>query len=224
MKTYQALKQLANLTTTLVSQPGATNLESSHAAVNSRGISLDLGESLSQSDHTAGLIIKGGINMTNRMTVTIEEAFQSVQGHYAWIGYEVCPVCQCETLSVIDEDPGSIEEAIGVFYVCEHPTCRAIAGSVVICGTDIDELLRKDTYTLSEMGNGKVECDSVEVCLASILGRRYAVEYMKEREEQEIDFSLFDHYEDDHDEVDLEQEKWNNYWSDYNQCGIRVSY
>lgn len=29
---------------------------------------------------------------------------------------------------------------------------------------------------------------------------------------------------DDVEQDDLESEKWNNYWSDYNQCGIRISY
>ena len=36
-------------------------------------------------------------------------------------------------------------------------------------------------------------------------------------------FGLYDESEDvDHE--DLENEKWNNYWGDYNQCGIRINY
>ena len=27
---------------------------------------------------------------------------------------------------------------------------------------------------------------------------------------------------DEAEQVDLESEKWNNYWNDYNQCGIRI--
>lgn len=29
---------------------------------------------------------------------------------------------------------------------------------------------------------------------------------------------------DDIDQTDLDKEKWDNYWNDYNQCGIRVDY
>ena len=36
-------------------------------------------------------------------------------------------------------------------------------------------------------------------------------------------FGLYDESEDV-DQEDLENEKWNNYWSDYNQCGVRIDY
>ena len=26
----------------------------------------------------------------------------------------------------------------------------------------------------------------------------------------------------DYDETDLDKEKWDNYWNDYNQCGVRI--
>lgn len=28
----------------------------------------------------------------------------------------------------------------------------------------------------------------------------------------------------DYDETDLDKEKWDNYWNDYNQCGVRIDY
>lgn len=36
-------------------------------------------------------------------------------------------------------------------------------------------------------------------------------------------FGLYNDAEDV-DQDDLESEKWSNYWGDYNQCGIRISY
>lgn len=36
-------------------------------------------------------------------------------------------------------------------------------------------------------------------------------------------FGLYDESLD-FDQTDLDKEKWDNYWSDYNQCGVRVDY
>ena len=30
--------------------------------------------------------------------------------------------------------------------------------------------------------------------------------------------------EEYYDETDLDKEKWDNYWNDYNQCGVRIDY
>ena len=30
--------------------------------------------------------------------------------------------------------------------------------------------------------------------------------------------------EEYYDETDLDKEKWDNYWNDYNQCGVRLDY
>lgn len=229
MNIHSIMKQFANLTTTLLSQPGATNLELSHSAVNSRGVSLHLGEDLSQFDHTVNLMTKGENTMTNRMTFTIEEEFTAVHG-WAWIGYERCPVCLTEVLSIVDNDPGSVEAAVGVHHVCEHPICRELAGAaMLICGSETEELLSKDTYTLSELSLSTtfVQCDGADIRVASILGRRYAVEYVQDKEKEQ-DFYIDNRWDDEPDyddgHVDLETEKWNNYWGDYNQCGIRVGY
>lgn len=29
---------------------------------------------------------------------------------------------------------------------------------------------------------------------------------------------------DDFDQTDLDKEKWDNYWGDFNQCGVRIDY
>lgn len=160
---------------------------------------------------------------TARMTFSIEEAFaeQHQQHYYPWIVFENCPVCEGEMMYVYDEDPGSVEAAIGVHHICDHPTCQEIAGGeAIICGTDIEELLRMSTEDLQEM-HSIVHCDGVQVDISGILERRQAVDMERE---QVIDPMMFDRYDDAHDDVDLDTEKWNNYWSDYNQCGVHVSW
>lgn len=47
--------------------------------------------------------------------------------------------------------------------------------------------------------------------------------YPEDRTDVEKKYGLYVESDDD-EYVDLEKEKWDNYWSDYNQCGIRVGY
>ena len=224
---YTALTTVATpVNGSLRSNPGE-GLDDLSSAVTGRGVIWNEGGSFPQVEQST-YTNQGGTHMENtRMSYTIEEAFTGVYG-MSWIDYETCPVCLTEVLSIVDNDPGSVEAAVGVHHVCDHPKCLEIAGTnTIICGEDIEELLRKDNYDLAVMGDIVVDCNGFKVNIGDILDRRYEVEFEKDMEEDEQDFYEEDHswmMHEDEQEVDLETEKWNNYWSDYNQCGIRVSY
>lgn len=170
--------------------------------------------------------------MTNTMTFTIEEHVQSnYGGHYMTIGIIQCAVCTVPFPAICDGDPGSVEAAVGVRYVCEHPECREIAGAaVLICGMDIEELLEKDSsdiLALARENNGVLECDGEDVNLDAIINRRMVVsDYLQELGWLQEWGGAWDTdpYAQEEDDWDSDNEKWANYWGDYNQCGVHVSY
>ena len=47
--------------------------------------------------------------------------------------------------------------------------------------------------------------------------------YPEDYVDMEKKYGLYEE-SDEAEQVDLENEKWNNYWGDYNQCGIRIDY
>lgn len=165
--------------------------------------------------------------VSTRMTYTIGEHIEETYGYYVRISHETCPVCKDEYLTFLNDDPGSVEAAVGITYPCDHPTCREVSSGAIFCGSDIDNLLRLSSEELQDLveekGTDLIECDYKEISIMEILLRRD-----EEKEPQVYD----DNYEawlmemeggHEHREVDLETEKWDNYWSDYNQCGIHIS-
>lgn len=169
--------------------------------------------------------------VSTKMSFTIEEHIESKYGNYMTIGIKQCAVCTVPFPDICDEDPGSVEAAVGVTFVCEHPECREIAGgAVLICGTDIQELLEKDhndIFALAEQNNGVLECDGFDVDLYAIVDRRVTVgDYLQELGWMQEWGGAWDTcpYARDEDDWDSDNEKWSNYWGDYNQCGVHVSY
>lgn len=165
-----------------------------------------------------------------RMCYTIEEQIEYEYGNYMGIGMIECAVCEILFPEICNADPGSTEAAIGVSHVCSHPECLAIAGGpVLIAGTDIHELLATDTEQLQDMLTMVAEaicCDGEDIYIEAILNRRHEawVEYYQGREEYIFDEEDYSHYDEYDQEKDLSNEHWDNYWGDYNQCGIHVSY
>lgn len=47
--------------------------------------------------------------------------------------------------------------------------------------------------------------------------------YVEDEEDVAKKFGLYEESED-FDQTDLDKEKWDNYYGDYNQCGLRISY
>lgn len=167
-----------------------------------------------------------------RMKFTIADHIESEYGYYSTIGMHQCAVCTVPFPAICDEDPGSTEAAIGVRFICSHPECNEIAGGgMIICGTDLQELLEIQSSKflhLADELDGIMECDGMEVDLWAIADRRSVVaNYLQELGYMQEwgnawDMDPYGRSEDDH--WDSDTEKWNNYWSDYNQCGIHVSY
>ena len=164
-------------------------------------------------------------NQTTRMHYSIGEHIEEMYGYYTRLSHETCPVCKDEYLTFLDDDPGSVEAAVGILRPCDHPTCIEITSGAVFCGSDLDKLLRLTDRELNDLtqenGTDIIECDHQEINIMDILYRRD--EAAGELYTMVNDWGWDMGVEEEDEHVDLEKEKWDNYWGDYNQCGIHIS-
>lgn len=184
-------------------------------------------------------------NTTTRMTYTIGEEIEARHGYWSALTVQVCPACVEPFPAISNVDPGSVEEAIGAVLVCDK-CCKEHGGYVFTEQKgyvfmsfydrypevrdferllwELDNMEEKFTSTpLAELDYEFI-ADLVELrqCVEDF--RFSIVELLKYEYNDNDAMGMMGVEEDEYDHTDLEKEKWDNYWSDYNQCGIHVSY
>lgn len=132
--------------------------------------------------------------VSTRMTFTVEELLE--EKDYTYLTVSTCGGCRHEFPEFVPCDPGAEYHA---FLVPTCPICiKALGGPLF--DYDLDQDQRHLIYLAHEgnMGEGFFEDEDAYN------------EFLDGPEEQ--------------DDWNSDDEKWANYWGDYNQCGVHVSY
>ncbi len=180
----------------------------------------------------------------NQMTYTIAEHIEMTHSYWYRLMVEVCPICTNAFPTIADTDPGSVVEAIGALEVCQD--CQGEYGGYVFSEDyrginfydkfpecrDYERLV-EELEKMEEEFNATPLWEISESFVASLADMKQTVEEFRQDIVQLLkDGGQSGYYpgdgmgydEEEEEYTDLETEKWNNYWNDFNQCGIRVSY
>ena len=180
------------------------------------------------------------INTTTRMTFTIGEEIEARHGYWSALAVQICPVCEEAFPAIVDTNPGSTAEAIGAIETCEK--CSKTHGYYILSGEEYNFINYYDKYPevrdferlLWKLENMEEESKSTPFAeleyefIAELVELRQSVTDFREDIVQLLEHGYgLEHLgmgveEDDHDYTDLDKEKWDNYWGDYNQCGIHI--